>query len=170
MTRLRELWLQLRWLATRSRFHSELADEIAFHMESRAEELEREGLPRVEALTRARREFGSPLRTTEDIANAWQMRWLEDLFSDVRYAARAFRRDPGFVLTATFCLALGIGANLTVFNIITSLLFSEPSCRDSSSMIAVWEGGNSDSPSPTISFFEKLTSLMAWRVSMSSVR
>ena len=37
---LRELWLRLRWLADRSRFHSELADEMQFHLNSRAEELE----------------------------------------------------------------------------------------------------------------------------------
>ena len=71
------------------------------------------------------------------------MQWLEDLFSDLRYAARAFRRNPGFALTAIFCLALGIGANTTIFNITTSFLFSQPSCRDSASLIAIWEGGNS---------------------------
>ncbi len=114
-------------------------------MESRAEELEQSGVPRAEALARARREFGSRLKAAEDTSGAWQLRWLEDLFSDLRYAARAFRRNPGFALTAIFCLALGIGANTTIFNITTSFLFSEPSCRDSASLIAIWEGGNSES-------------------------
>jgi len=142
---LRELYLRLRWLAGQSRFQSELADEIEFHIESRAEELESSGVPQAEALLRARREFGSRLKAAEDTAGAWQMQWLEDLASDLRYAARAFRRNPGFALTAISCLALGIGANTAIFNITTSFLFSQPSCRDSASLIAIWEGGNSGS-------------------------
>ncbi len=93
-----------------------------------------------------RREFGSRLKAAEDTSGAWQVRWLEDLFSDLRYAARAFRRNPGFALTAIFCLALGIGANTTIFSITTNFLFSEPSCRDSASLIAIWEGGDSGKP------------------------
>jgi predicted permease len=145
MQLLRELWLRVCWLAGRSRFHSERADEMQFHVESRAEELEQDGVPRDEAITRARREFGSRLKAAEDTSGAWQVRWLEDIFSDLRYAGRAFRRNPGFALTVIFCLALGIGANTTIFSITTSFLFSQPSCRDSASMIAIWEGGNSGS-------------------------
>jgi putative ABC transport system permease protein len=139
---LRELYLRLRWLAGQSRFQAELDDELQFHIESRADDLESGGVPRTEALLRARREFGSRLKAAEDTSGAWQVQWLEDLASDLRYAARAFRRNPGFALTAILCLALGIGANTTIFNITTSFLFSQPSCRDSASLIAIWEGGN----------------------------
>src|SRR5579863_7673889 len=142
---MREVYLRLRWLAGRSRFQSEFADEIEFHIESRAEEFESTGVPRTEALIRARREFGSRLKAAEDSSSAWQMRWFEDLASDLRYAARAFRRNPAFALTAISCLALGIGANTAIFNVTTSFLFSQPSCRDSASLIAIWEGGNSGS-------------------------
>jgi putative ABC transport system permease protein len=149
---LREVYLRLRWFAGRSRFHSEFADEIEFHIESRAEELESTGVPRAEAHLRARREFGSRLKAAEDSSGAWQMRWLEDLASDLRYAARAFRRNPNFALTAICCLALGIGANTAIFNITTSFLFSQPSCRDSASLIAIWEGGNSAGPLSDLQF------------------
>ncbi len=142
---MRELWLRLRWLARRARFRSELSDEMEFHIESRAEELARSGMARTEAFTLARREFGSRVKAIEDTSGAWQMRWLEDLCSDLLYACRAFRRNPGFALTAIFCLALGIGANTTIFSITTSFLFSQPSCRDSASLIAIWQGGNSAS-------------------------
>ncbi len=146
MQSLKELWLRLRWLAGRSRFRSELAEEMRFHIESRAEELESAGLGHAEALVLARREFGPQLKTAEDTSSAWQMQWLEDLFSDVVYACRAFRRNPGFALTAVFCLALGIGANTTMFSLTTSFLFSEPSCRDAASLIAIRVGGSSASP------------------------
>jgi hypothetical protein len=59
-----------------------------------------------------------------------RMRLLDDLLSDLSYAIRAFRRNPAFALTAVVCLALGIGANVTIFSIATTFLFSLPSCRD----------------------------------------
>ncbi len=115
MAFLREVYLRLRWLAGRSRFQSELADEMQFHIETRADELENSGVPRSEAVRRASREFGSRLKAAEDTSGAWQMQWLEDLASDLRYAARAFRRNPNFAATAICCLALGIGAEYSDF-------------------------------------------------------
>jgi predicted permease len=141
----KELWRRMCYLARRSRFRSELDDELTFHIESRAEELEQRGVPRAAALERARREFGSVRRAAEDTRDSWQIGWLADLFSDLRYAARALRRNPGFALAAVFCLALGIGANTTIFSFTTNFLFSVPSGRDASSLISIWEAGNSAS-------------------------
>lgn len=141
----KELWRRILYLGRRSRFHSELSDELQFHIECRAEELEQSGISRLMALERARREFGSVAKAAEEAHESWQFGWVEDVVSDLRYAARALRRNPGFALAAIFCLALGIGANTTIFSITTSFLFSLPSCRDGSSLIAIWEGGNSAS-------------------------
>jgi hypothetical protein len=73
MSFLRELLLRLRWLFRRSRFRSELAEEIEFHIESRATELEQSGVAAREALARARREFGSRLKAAEDTSGAWEI-------------------------------------------------------------------------------------------------
>ena len=97
MKLLKTLWFRLRWLADCLRFHSELADEMQFHVESRAEELEQSGVPRAEALACARHEFGSRLKAAEDTSGAWQMHWLENLFSDLHYAARAFAAIPALL-------------------------------------------------------------------------
>ncbi len=48
--------------------------------------------------------------------------WLQD----VRYAARLLRRNPLFALTATISLAIGIGANTTIFTVANALLFKPP--------------------------------------------
>ena len=141
----KELWRRLRYLTSRSHFQSELGDEMQFHIDCRAAEFEEAGVAHEEALLRARREFGSQMRVADNTHGVWQFRWLEDLSSDLRHAARALRRNPAFALTAIFCLALGIGANTTIFSITTSFLFSLPSCYDASSLIAIWEGGNSSS-------------------------
>jgi predicted permease len=130
----------------RAHFDDELDDEIRFHLETRAAELEETGIPGALARAQARKEFGSTLRMREDTRAAWQFHWLEDLAADLRYAARAFRRNPGFALTAVFCLALGTGANIVIFSLTTAFLFSQPSCRNPETLRAIRISGSSAAP------------------------
>src|SRR5256885_6993858 len=48
---------------------------------------------------------------------------LDSWLQDVRYAARLLRRNPLFALTAALSLAIGIGANTTIFTVANALLF-----------------------------------------------
>ncbi len=134
---------KLLYLFKRKRFNAELDDEIRFHLEMAAQE-------RGEA--QARREFGSTVRMREDSRSAWQIRWLEDLLSDLRYAERALRRNPGFAAAAIFSLALGIGANTTIFSLTMEFLFSQPSCRDAERLAEMRIGGNSHASMPQYRF------------------
>lgn len=52
---------------------------------------------------------------------------LDSWRQDLRYAARLLRRNPVFALTAAASLAIGIGANTTIFTIANALLFKPPS-------------------------------------------
>jgi len=54
------------------------------------------------------------------------MMWLEPLQQDVRYALRSFARSPLFALTAVVSLAIGIGADATVFTLAKALLLQAP--------------------------------------------
>ncbi len=47
---------------------------------------------------------------------------MQSLAFDLRYAARALRKRPGFTLTAVLSLALGVGATSAVFSVIYAAL------------------------------------------------
>ncbi len=114
----RELSRRTRHFGRRSQFDRELDDEIQFHIETRAEELQRDGVPPAEALDRARREFGPRARMTEDTRTAWRFQWLEDLWRDLAYAVRSFAQNPGFTAVAVLSLGIGVGANTVMFSIV----------------------------------------------------
>ena len=150
-----EIGNRLTYLFRRSRFDRELEEEIRLHIQARADELEQAGLSGADALRRARREFGSTLHTREETRSAWQMRWLEDFASDLRYAARALRRNLTLTLAAVGSLALAIGANTTVFSVAREALFSEPSCRDPKSLVQISLSGDSWIPMPQYRFLDE---------------
>jgi len=51
---------------------------------------------------------------------------IDTLVQDLRYAVRTLSRNPGLVAAAVICLALGIGANATIFGVVDTLLFRPP--------------------------------------------
>jgi hypothetical protein len=104
--------------------NSEIEDELAFHIDSRAEDLIRKGVPEHEAFRRARAEVGSIANQKENCRTAWGTRLWDELRTDLRYAARTLSKRPGFAAIAISSLALGIGANTVVFTAMKSILLN----------------------------------------------
>lgn len=87
--------------------------------------------------------FGNPTLIKEQALDLWRFTFIENLWRDLVYATRGLQRSPAFVLSAVLSLALGIGANATMFSLAVEFLFSRPSVSDPQSMVSILIGGNS---------------------------
>src|SRR5262245_59094665 len=78
--------------------------------------------------------------------SAWAFRdalWLQpkrledEMFQDLRYSARMLLQSRGYTIAAVLCLALGIGANTTLFSLVNAVLFRPPVAAEPERLVTV---------------------------------
>src|SRR6266436_1632044 len=150
------LWNHLRsWLRAiigRSHLESEMDAELRFHVEAYTEDLVRWGVPRQEAMRRARIEFGGIERAREECREARGVSILESLIQDVRYVLRTLRKNPGFTAVTVLTLTLGMGANAAIFGLVDSAFLRRLPFREPQRLVHIWtieDDGDVHTPTPT---------------------
>jgi macrolide transport system ATP-binding/permease protein len=114
----------------RHRFEEAMRHELQFHIESFADDLERSGIPRAEALRRARLEFGAMESAMEECRQARGLRLFDELRQDLRYATRTMARAPLLTGAAMISLALGVGANTAIFGFVDAVFLRTQPIRN----------------------------------------
>jgi predicted permease len=114
------------WWRHRRRKEDQLREELEFHLAQEAEERQAGGLPEDQARRAARRDLGNVTLLQEETRTLWTWTLLEQLAQDLKYAGRTMRKSPLFTATAALSLAIGIGANTTVFTVANALLLRPP--------------------------------------------
>ncbi|HEY6402531.1 MAG TPA: ABC transporter permease [Blastocatellia bacterium] len=135
--------LRLRSLFRRSQVEQELDEELRYHIERQTEELIAKGMTPEEARYAALRALGGIEQRKEECRDMRRVNLIENTLQDLRYAGRTLRRSPGFTAVAILSLALGIGANTAIFQLLDAVrLRSLPVARPQELAEVRISGGN----------------------------
>jgi predicted permease len=113
---------KLLWALRRSQKEDELARELRFHLEEETEERAADGLDQAHARAAAARSLGRVSHVQESTRAAWGWTLATQFAQDVRYAFRSMGANRVFSALAVLSLALGIGANVSIFSFVDAIL------------------------------------------------
>jgi putative ABC transport system permease protein len=146
------LWRQmthgLRALARRRTADREIADEVQNYLDHATEAHRRRGLTPAAAQRAAQLELGNPTVVREQVRSYGWENAIETLFTDVRYAGRRLRSNPGFTLVSVLTLALGIGATTAIFSVVNPILIESLPYPQAKRLVTLSERGSDGSAIP----------------------
>src|SRR4029077_20410109 len=130
---------------------SDLTEELSQHLADHYQELRSGGATEEDAYQSAASELDDVYRMGAELARNQRLpkhepvpvgaqprgNFVADLWRDVRYTLRTMRKSPLFVAFVVLTLALGIGANTTVFTLIDNLVLNPLPVRNSTRLASV---------------------------------
>jgi predicted permease len=122
-SRLSSAW---RNIVHRDRVERDLDDELRASLDLLVDEKVRAGMRREDARRSAALEMGGIEAVKECVRDARSGAFADTLLQDLRYAGRVLAGNPLFTISAALSLAVGIGANATVFTLANALFFRRP--------------------------------------------
>jgi hypothetical protein len=137
MRKLRALWMRLRGVLHRvqadEEFNAELESHIAMHMEDGI----RAGLSPLEARRQALIRLGGAEQARQAHRERRGMPWLESVGRDIAYGVRTLGKHRGVTAIAVLSIGLGIGANATIFSMVSRFVLRPPPMGDPSTLLAL---------------------------------
>lgn len=170
-------WFRLP-VADRGLAESDVDVELESHLEERVERLMAQGMTAEDARREAERRLGGAPARYALLREAWDRdarlslrerlrSWLDDL----RYAARGLGRQRGYTAVVVVTLALGIGANATMFGLLDRLLLSGPDHVTEPAALYRFYATTRPSHTPDPQTFSRMNGplLMSFRESVASL-
>ncbi|MDR3700883.1 MAG: ABC transporter permease [Candidatus Sulfopaludibacter sp.] len=134
----RQLVRGLRALIRRQSTDREIAEEVESYLEESRAALSASGLSEQQARRVTQREFGNATSIREQVRSYGWENAIATPLSDLRYAARRLRGNPGFTAISVMTLALGIGASTAIFSVIEGVLLKPLPYPQSEQIVALW--------------------------------
>ncbi len=115
----------------------ELEDELAAHLELQARKHIADGMSAKEARRMAQLEFGGTENVREECRETSRWNAIDALSRSLRQSFRSLRKTPGFAAVAIGILAVGIGSNLAVFNLLNALLLRPLPLQNAAELVQI---------------------------------
>src|SRR5881275_897902 len=128
---------RLRYWRESARRSEALHEEMELHLAEKAAELQTDGMTAERARAEARRRFGNVGLKHEESREIWMTRFLSELGQDIRYGCRTMMANKAFSALAVLSLALGIGANTTIYSFMESILLRSLPVADPESLVVL---------------------------------
>ncbi|HYT22714.1 MAG TPA: ABC transporter permease, partial [Candidatus Polarisedimenticolia bacterium] len=142
MSLLRNITSGLRSLFRKERVDRELNEELGAYLEMEAAEKMRQGVSRKDALREVRLERGS-LEVTKELVRSggWEF-FVETCWRDLRFGVRTLLKSPAFTMVVILTLALGIGANTTIFTLVNAVMLKPLPVGDPKQLYRLGDNNN----------------------------
>jgi predicted permease len=114
-------------------FSAELEANVALH----TEDLIRSGLAPAEARRRALIHLGGAEQTRQAHRDRRTLPWLESLLRDLAYALRTLGKHRGATAIAILSIGLGIGANATIFSMVSRFVLRPAPVGDPATLLTL---------------------------------
>jgi predicted permease len=138
MRKLRRLWMKLRGIKAEEHADRDLADELDSILHMHIDDNLRGGMTPEQARREALIRLGGVEQVRQAVRDRRGLPWLEVFGRDLKYAMRTLSRTPGFSVVAMLVMAIGIGASVSLFTVVHSVLLRPLPFPDSDRLIAIY--------------------------------
>jgi predicted permease len=137
MRKLRALWIRLHGMIGARRHDADFAAELETHVALHTDAGIRAGLTPQEARRQALISLGGAEQTRQAYREQRTLPWLETLARDFTYSVRRLGKQPGATAVAVLSIGLGIGANATIFSMVSRFVLRPAPMGDPTTLLAL---------------------------------